>query len=267
MKIAVLISGEYRTFDACAPTMKFLHDPRVDIYFSTWDATRVELPLINFKFEESVTVERITKAIQKPATIVVDPLIQALARMRYNSKMIFRWKRGFNLIKESKIDYDYVLMVRPDLYYHPISTLNLDWITNIASDGTLASAWYKPGWLNDTVTCARYEVFSNLMRDLTVFEWSKAKNMDWHTWFYEFSSTRTSNIAKYDCSFFFCRPLKPQPANYEDMLQVADDWRDITIISQTQSQGRDKVAKHWPEEIITNAEKRWSDGDFDKYKK
>lgn len=54
MKIVVLISGEYRKFDMCRPTMKFLDDPRVDVYISVWDTTRYVLPLINLDATESV---------------------------------------------------------------------------------------------------------------------------------------------------------------------------------------------------------------------
>lgn len=107
MKIAVLISGEYRKFDICRPSMHFLNDPDIDVYISTWDKTHYLRSVINLSKYEEVTVDKIQETLQRPATIEIESTeIQKKLPEKYSSSMIHRWKRGFEMILNSGIDYE-----------------------------------------------------------------------------------------------------------------------------------------------------------------
>lgn len=62
-RIAVIISGEYRTFDICRKTMTFLDNENVGVYFSTWDRTVQSNKYLNYHIDETVTINRIKSAL------------------------------------------------------------------------------------------------------------------------------------------------------------------------------------------------------------
>ena len=133
MKIAVLMVGEYRTFPYCHKTMAFLYQPPstgidVDVFFSTWSVTKTHNPLINQVGHnlvisvKTVTEQEIKQILKRPAVIKVhEPL-----NLRLNdSFLIMRkgWLMGIELVKQSGIDYDYVYVMRPDLFFRDRFTL------------------------------------------------------------------------------------------------------------------------------------------------
>lgn len=139
MKLAVLIVGEYRTFPYCRKTMKFLDknvtdvDVDIDVYFHTWEITKLQNPPIGYhkdpnpiKTFRPVFEEEIKDLLKRPAVIKVSPLP--------NDKdgfLIMRkgWLMGFELIEQSGIDYDYVYVMRPDLFFRE----NASYFTSITS--------------------------------------------------------------------------------------------------------------------------------------
>jgi hypothetical protein len=130
-KIAVLIVGEYRTFPYCHKTMTFLYQPLstgtdVDVFFSTWSVTKTDNLLSNHVGYnatgslKTVTEQEIEQILKRPAVIKVHDLGKPGAPFSTDeSFLIMRkgWLMGFELIKQSGIDYDYVYVMRPDLFY------------------------------------------------------------------------------------------------------------------------------------------------------
>ncbi len=122
MKIAVLITGEYRTFNFCRKTQLFLDQPDVDVYFCTWNKTNTLNPhRANSKGWEDykpilreVTLDEIRTTLNRPAEI----LLQDVPQPPINP-MIVGWCNGLDLVKKSGIEYDFILVMRPDLFFRP----------------------------------------------------------------------------------------------------------------------------------------------------
>jgi hypothetical protein len=92
MKIAILISGEYRTFSHCRRTMSLLDDPRADIYVSTWDSSSYVSSKINLNVTEVVTEEQIKSDLGISATILIEP--QSLIKeIKYNQLLTDQEKK------------------------------------------------------------------------------------------------------------------------------------------------------------------------------
>ena len=128
MKIAVLFVGEYRTFPYCRKTMGFLDQLGIDIdvYFHTWEITKLHNPPIGRhlnpnqpKTSRPVSEEEIVDLLKRPAVIKVSPLPSDK-----DGFLIMRkgWLMGFEMVKASGINYDYVYVLRPDLFFRKESS-------------------------------------------------------------------------------------------------------------------------------------------------
>lgn len=111
MKIAVLISGEYREFDIVHKTWPFLKWQDVDIYVSTWNITTETNTRLDINIVESVDLARFQKHVSVRAASIDSP-----KDISHNNKMLDRWKTGLELINNSGVHYDVIIIIRPDLY-------------------------------------------------------------------------------------------------------------------------------------------------------
>lgn len=251
--------------------MTFLDDPRVDIYFSTWDKSIVHNDRLNLHIEDDITEEKVRQDLGLPATVLVEQS-SGFVEKRYNSKMIHRWLKGFELIKNSGKEYDYVMVLRPDLFFntdfHPV--INLDKLSEI--EDKLLMTWvgidiHTRGFLQDQMFISSYKKADELFSRLTIAEWENAVEGDWHKWWYSFCYPIFREIKNLDCHFTFGRALITSNHTFSDVWSVSHLWRDATIINDCQRWGREHVLTAWPEEVIASAEKRLKDGTFDKYTK
>jgi len=145
-KLAVLIVGEYRTFKYCRKTMTFLDQKNlnIDVYFSTWDKTNIVNDKYNPVYRE-VTVKQIEEDIGIPNASI------HIHQANPNSfiPMIDGWILGFDLVRNSNIKYDYILVLRPDLFFKESIDLFFKelhwryWPFNIFKISTLSQ--YKDG--------------------------------------------------------------------------------------------------------------------------
>jgi hypothetical protein len=267
MKIAVLISGEYRKFGICRKNMSFLDDSRVDIYFSTWDKTIYSLPKINFHKEEDVTLERVKHDLGKDAVIEIEPH-DLFQEIRYNSKMIHRWKRGFELIKNSGIKYDYVLITRPDLYFELKPKTFFDNIENYKN--SLGAGWFhdtRPDFLPDIVMLSSYERMNNLFEALSVDVWTKARNKDWHSWWSQFPIPFFESICNFKemGSPIFCRYFMNEDMSFKEKCDIQTDWDDLKVLAIMDYIGEKKARLSWSHEIVDRILKNWNSRYYYKY--
>lgn len=267
-KIAVLISGEYRTFGLCRKTMKFLDDPRVDIYFSTWDKTVYDMPKLNLHREETVTLEQIQKDLGKDAVIEIEPH-DLIDERRYNSKMIHRWKRGFELIKNSNIVYDYVLVMRPDLFFDEHADHSFNFLEKYTD--SLASGWANAldtGFLNDVIFFSSYTKINELFASLSVGHWVVAQNSDWHTWWYSYTVKHFTEIKNFTemgrCTF--CRCWANENHKFLDISRIQEDWSDIRVLHLIDLTSESVIRERWPAEVVSRAQNKWTSGVYKKYK-
>jgi hypothetical protein len=118
MKTAVLVSGMYREFDIAVKSWKFLNDLDCDVYFSTWKKSIQSSKVLDIHLEEDVTEDMILKHIPNAKIKIYDVNdFNFSGDVEYhNNKHLFLLKSSLGMIKESGVDYDMLIMTRPDNY-------------------------------------------------------------------------------------------------------------------------------------------------------
>jgi hypothetical protein len=268
MKIAVLISGEYRKLDVCSDTMTFLRNHDVDVYVSTWDKTIYSNKKINLYVEEEVTEGRIRQDLNRQAAIRIDPH-NSFVEEKYNSKMINRWLAGFELIKNSNIKYDYVVITRPDLFFNKGVDTNFNSLSEY--DNTIGFAWATSLHLEklpDLFYVSTYANIEKLFSSLKIEDWATAKGHDWHIWWYFFVYGLFPDVksAPEFGHFTFCRLWGQTNHTFLEMLDIHHDWRDLRLLQSCDMWGEEFAKTAWPDHILIEAKEKWARGYFERYK-
>jgi hypothetical protein len=110
MKTAVLIWGEFREFENAHKSWNFLNKIDYDIYFSTWETTRETNDLLNIDLCENVTSDRILKYFPNATINIETPFWSSPP-----SKVVHHWRKLFNMAYISGINYDNIILIRPDI--------------------------------------------------------------------------------------------------------------------------------------------------------
>lgn len=118
MKTAVLVSGMYREFDIAVKSWKFLNDLDCDVYFSTWRKSIQSSKVLDIHLEEDITEDMILKHIPNAKIKIynVNDFDFSGDVEYHNNKHLFLLKSSLSMIKESGVDYDMLIMTRPDNY-------------------------------------------------------------------------------------------------------------------------------------------------------
>ena len=118
MKTAVLVSGMCRQFDIAVKSWKFLNDLDCDVYFSTWKKSVQSSKVLNMHVEEDITENTILEHIPTAKIKIYDVNdFDFPGDISYhNDKHLFLMKSSLNMIKESGVEYDMLIMTRPDNY-------------------------------------------------------------------------------------------------------------------------------------------------------
>lgn len=114
MKTALLIAGELREFETAKSFWPFLNIPDIDIYISTWSTSVKHDPVNNEKITEIIDRETLEKSLNFKKIIIEDvPTTEAWGIHLYCYKI-----RGLiETILAENIDYDIVIVIRPDLIF------------------------------------------------------------------------------------------------------------------------------------------------------
>jgi hypothetical protein len=249
--------------------MKFLDNPLVDIYISTWDQSEIKNELMNINSFSAVSTEEILADVGKHAIIEVEP-VAGFVEQKYNSKMIHRWKSGFNLIKTSGINYDYILCVRPDLFFAD-TPLNIFDNLSVYDDG-IGFAWASSldkNKMPDIAFISSFCIIEKLFNTLKISDWVNSPESDWHSWWYHFTKSVSNNPFNLDqlnyCTFgrFYIN----KDSNFAEAISIQHDWRDSVVINQVRLYGKTLVEqKIWNPEIVRNALTKLKSKYFEKYK-
>lgn len=118
MKTAVLVSGMYREFDIAVKSWKFLKDLDCDVYFSTWKKSIQSSKVLDIHIEEDVTEDMILKHIPNAKIKIYDVNDYDFSgdKEYHNNKHLFLLKSSLDMIKGSGVEYDMLIMTRPDNY-------------------------------------------------------------------------------------------------------------------------------------------------------
>jgi hypothetical protein len=277
-KIAVLISGELRTFKVCRPSMTFLDDPRVDVYVSTWSETKYDFKDVGLFHQAEVTKETVMAILDRHATILVEPVYSGGG---FVDRMIHRWVGGFKLIVDSGVEYERVLIVRPDIYFlsgdnpleYSIDADSLSFQQRLTPDGKLPTDNEKS--LMDTVIWGSWRSMRRLFDDLTVSRWFDAgiDEIHWHEWWWNYivNNMKFKVIYKDNISVF-CRhgcERIPENAPYKIRMIVKHliEWNELRTLNYWLERKRNGVTNH-ENKIDKNAniveiESRWRSGYYD----
>lgn len=122
-KLAVLVWGMFREFEHAHKTWSFLSDFDYDIFFSTWDKTYEENTQLKININEIVEKERILKYF--PNAFVNIESENDVGLITNTKKMSYHWRKLFVLSINTNFEYEYVLLIRPDLYIKENGLSNL----------------------------------------------------------------------------------------------------------------------------------------------
>lgn len=118
MKVAILVYGEYREFDNVVDSWKILDSLDSDFYFSTWNKSKQNNKKLGIFREFDVTHEMILKHYPKAIIDIryPDDCIELHDNWGSSAKIYNHWKNCVKLLEDSKKEYDFILILRPDLY-------------------------------------------------------------------------------------------------------------------------------------------------------
>jgi hypothetical protein len=255
MKVAILISGDYRAFDVCMPTMHpFLQNN--DIYVSTWTESHQAHPhdagLCNHITDiNDVKIRKLLKDYNVVGTKVdyfkKDYWYAGITK--YNSPMCNRWDAGVSLIRDSNINYTHLVVLRPDLYFHPHTYINWQDIR----PNTLYSAWYHPTSVKFNEVVFIGEIDAVIKCLITEDQWRAAPAMaDWHTFLYQHIAS-TGVLTAYfcgHCPVLMARPPMDNITCYEDVQSRFNHWRDLYIEHQRLNYGMKGIRQIWGDEFV-----------------
>ena len=173
-KIAVLIVGEYRTFAHCRKTQQFLDQPDVDVYLHTWNITNMKNPVrahtpgwSEYVPENRViTIEEVKLAVGRPCFITL-----ATPPVPGSNPMIEGWLKGMEMVKQTEREYDYMFVMRPDLFFQPGAFIIPDYFPLYKNSiGTNLPSEEDPTCLDDTCFFSTYEniqkIITPALRDI-----------------------------------------------------------------------------------------------------
>jgi hypothetical protein len=258
MKTAILISGELRTFKHTLSTFPSIDNS--DIYVSTWNESHMFDSILGIDIRDTVTKEEIESVFDRSITCIVEPL-SCFNSQKYNDRMVHRWVTGMKAIVESGIEYDYVLVIRPDMYF----------VNNeLELKDNVQFAWYKPNeFLQDCVFGGPMNLMKQILSDDLIAHWnSGTKFDDWHKKWTDYVRAIAPEISNFGpkAAFLFYRPNAIGASSVEDIERAHVNWRDSKIVSYVAIHGDRVPVETWGKTMVDDAVNKYLSWYFDQYR-
>jgi hypothetical protein len=123
MKIAAIVYGMYCNLEFAYPTWKYMNDLNCDIYLSTWKKSYRDSVSLKKISEHDVTEEMITNYIKPKNFVILDEKSYYFKdKVNKIERCIVHWDKCIEMINNSGIKYDYIMLHRIDSYTHPIDS-------------------------------------------------------------------------------------------------------------------------------------------------
>ena len=122
-KIAVLVCGQLREFNIAFTSWSPLLDLNCDFYFSTWNkSSQSKKKWVNYlNIETEVTKNMITESIPNAIVSILNEdeydHFNHFKKYKITDKQILHWKNSLNMCLDSGIEYDVVIVTRPDVFF------------------------------------------------------------------------------------------------------------------------------------------------------
>ena len=166
MKVAVLVIGEYREFKIAVNSWNFKNYDYIDYWISTWDTSICD------NIVEKVNEESFTEYLSN----IKDIGIHSSEYISYQSEKIvdtplsWRWhwmsvhEKLEETIKSQNLKYDYILIVRPDIWItNDDNFLSKSFLNNINDDTIYSLSMGEPS--NEVVNDLLFYGKFNVMMD------------------------------------------------------------------------------------------------------
>lgn len=118
MKVAVLVFGEYRTFETAVKTWNCRFWDDVDYYMSTWDyslePTDKVKHLVTKRWKTVANEEFIKKTLPNVKLKITTVNSKDYIENDDTNKMIYHWKSLYDMVVNSGKEYDCIFLVRTD---------------------------------------------------------------------------------------------------------------------------------------------------------
>ena len=124
-RIAILLYGEYRTFDIVNTFWNFKENQNIDFYFSTWNFSYQGNDELKIDYKEKITTNSFTKYFKQniPFLNIMD-LETEMGNynckhekyIKYNEKAV-PIHLGYFLEMMDTTSYDYIVLTRPDVFF------------------------------------------------------------------------------------------------------------------------------------------------------
>ena len=192
MKIAYLITGHLRTIDRCHKSFyDNIYQKDSDIYVHTWNTEDAKIKMWHkYKFKRKFNIEEKIKEIYRPKDYIIEKqnllINKELKKLNVNVSNISHYYsfysliKGYELIKKSGIKYDYIVKLRPDIYFKKkleVSNENFSIACNLVEwDENVKGDWRKMK-ATDIVYYGQMEHFEKLYNIKDKF-FEKVRNND-----------------------------------------------------------------------------------------
>ena len=174
MKTALCIYGLYRELDRCIRSWKFLNHMEYDVYFSTYDHTYERNTGLGIDIFEPITGDQILNNFPQAGNIEInleqkDNLF--LNPLHNSDKMLYHWKKCFDMLGASGIEYNRVFLIRPDLFFENSAEFILPTL-DCSSDNIIYSGRLEqhppPTYLGivDTLLIGNVYTLGKIIRDM-----------------------------------------------------------------------------------------------------
>jgi D-beta-D-heptose 7-phosphate kinase/D-beta-D-heptose 1-phosphate adenosyltransferase len=118
LKVAILIFGEYRTFESVVRSWNCRHWDNVDYYMSTWDYSLEPVErqrfILDWKDEKWANEDFIKKTLPGVNLKIHNSNSKDYQTKHDTNKMVFHWKILYQMVIESDKKYDYIFLIRTD---------------------------------------------------------------------------------------------------------------------------------------------------------
>jgi hypothetical protein len=230
-KFAVLLAGMLREFDYAYQTWPWLNYNNCDIFVSTWDIAYETNEMLNINIKEEITADKILKIFPN-ATINIEPEVEN--ELHNSEKQLYHWKKLFDMVENSKYEYDGIVLTRSDLYLEVSNDKFIELFDNLNDEWLYALGniiQYPPPeliFVQDLLFVGKFDVMKN---NLLTFSYGSFYVKNIHYWLAKhlvINDVYVSNIM-HDVVKNYCvlRSVCRDYVKYHDTYQLrrlSEDW-------------------------------------------
>ena len=266
---AVVIAGDFRTFEhSIHSAADLLRD--CDVYVSVWDRSKFmhtvtrKVHLMG-RFNADVINTIPCKSIAL-TTEEYDPT--AWRHKGYNANYIDRLQAGADLIRESGMQYDTILFMRPDLFFNKNQTELFKCFVDELTPGTFLTNLSdvdrveKLGTLNDMMFAVHGSDLDKVLP--TVDGYQPHKHEDWHTFWCSFVKRQGFAIRNFEGFAELYVVLRPpvfaDVMTFADAVRNSDAWNDQYILHAINMEGVRVAVRSWGKRAVIRAIENLEDG-------